>query len=281
MRKALVLTLASATAVIFFASCQKQDVDKDKAAVQALVEGDTTHFNSGTAGDSTEGPSLTAETTMGIWWRGPQTHDSAPVINVQVQGDSAWVSWHQHNYGEVFHWVKTSDTTAVKWTKPLAESVQMNAVYKREGTTTDADRGWKLEKISLAYGVSETTSTVRIDSLRIHSSLHDVLVKDPLNTYYSLDSLISFTPAETLTITLYTNVTDGYAWLHAFWGIFFLRLPFQDQGNGVFTGTWSAEIIPGFRFAIFDLMTKNTLMDETAPYDYNGWLLPYRIKTAQ
>lgn len=281
MRKALVLTLAFVSAVFFFASCQKQDVDKDKAAVQALVEGDTTHFNCGTAGDSTEGSSLTADTTMGIWWRGPQTHDSAPVIDVNVQGDSARVSWHQHNYGELFHWVKTSDTTAVKWTKPLAESVQMNAVYKREGTTTDADRGWKLEKISLAYDQSESVNTVRIDSLRIHSSLRNILIVGPLDTYYGVDSLIAFTPGEQLTITLYTNVTDGYAWLHAFWGALFVRLPFQNQGNGVYTGTWNAEIIPGFRFAIFDLMTKGTLMDPNASYDQNGWLLPYKIQTAE
>ena len=95
------------------------------------------------------------------------------------------------------------------------------------------------------------------------------------------DSLIAFTPGEQLTFTLYTNATDGYAWLHAFWGVLLVRLPFQNQGNGVYTGTWNAEIIPGFRSAIFDLMTKDTLMDPTAPYDQNGWLLPYTIKTAQ
>ncbi len=280
MRTALVLALMLAFAVTFFVSCKKQDVDKDKAAVRALVEGDTTHFSSGTAGDSSENSLAADDTTMGIWWRGPQTHDSLPTIDVEVQGDSAWVGWHQHNYGEVFHWVKTSETTAVKWTKPLQEAVQIDAVYKREGKDTDTDRGWRLRKISLAYGQSETTSTVRIDSLRIRSSLRDILIVGPLDTYYHIDSLVSFTPAEQLDITLYTNATDGYAWLHAFWGVLFVRLPFQDQGNGVFTGTWNAQIIPGFRFAIFDLMTRNTLMDPAAPYDFSGWLLPYKIQPA-
>ena len=122
---------------------------------------------------------------------------------------------------------------------------------------------------------------MKIDSLRIHSSLRDILITGPLDTYYWVDSLVTFTPAEQLNITLYTNTTDGYAWLHAFWGILLVRLPFQDQGNGVYTGTWNAQVIPGFRFAIFDLMTKSTLMDRGAPYDYHGWLLPYRIQTAQ
>jgi hypothetical protein len=281
MRKALVLVLMFVFAVTFFASCKKQDIDKDKAAVRALVEGDTTHFSSGTSGDSSENSLPTDDTTMGIWWRGPQTHDSLPTIDVEVQGDSAGVAWHQHNYGEIIHWVKTSDTTAVKWTKPLREAVQLNAVYKRDGKDTDTDRGWKLKKISLAYGQSETVNTVWIDSLRIHSSLRDVLIASPLATYFSLDSLVTFTPGEQLDITLYTNVTDGYAWLHAFWGWLFIRLPFESRGAGVYAGTWSAQIIPGFRFVIFDLMTKNTLMDPVASYDYSGWLLPYKIQTAE
>ena len=282
MRRALVLTVMFVAAVTSLVSCKKQqDVDKDKAAVRALVEADTTHFNSGSAGDSSENNLAAEDTTMGLWWRGPQTHDSLPVIEVEVVDDSAWVAWHQHNYGEMYHWVKIATDKAVKWTKPLQEAVQINGVYTRDGKDTDADRGWKLEKMSLAYGVSETTNTVRIDSLRIQSSLRSILIADPLNKYYSLDSFVTFTPGEQLTLTLYTNATDGYAWLHAFWSIFFVKLPFQDQRDGVYTGTWSAELLPGFRFAIFDLMTKSTLMGETAPYDYNGWLLPYKIQPAR
>jgi len=102
-----------------------------------------------------------------------------------------------------------------------------------------------------------------------------------LGTYYHVDSLVTFTPGEKLDITLYTNATDGYGWLHVFWGTAFVRLPFEDSLSGVFTGTWHAQMIPGFRFAIFDLMTKGTLMDRDAPYDCNGWLLPYKVQTAQ
>ena len=281
MHRALVLTLVALFAATCFVACQKQEFETDEAAVRALVTGDPAHFTSSTAGDSNENAQMVEDTTMGKWWRVPQTHDSAASIEVQVQGDSAWVGWHQHNYGEIIHWILTSDTTAAKWTKPLQEAVQINGIFKREGSDTAAYRGWKLKRISLAYGRSETTSTVRIDSLRIHSSLRDILIGDPLAAYYHVDSLVAFKPGESLSITLYTNATDGYAWLHAFWGSAFVRLPFEDQGSGVFTGTWHAQIVPGFRFAIFDLMTKSTLMDRSASYDYNGWLLPYRIQTAR
>jgi hypothetical protein len=281
MRNALVLALMFMFAATGFVACQKQEFETDEAAVRALVVGDPAHFTSGTAGDSSENAQLTEDTTMGKWWRGPQTHDTVPTIDVQVQGDSAWVGWHQHNYGEIIHWVVTSDTTAAKWTKSLHEAVQINGVYRREGSDTAAYRGWKLERISLTLGQSETTNTVRIDSLKIHSSLRDILIISPLDTYYHVDSLVTFTPGEKLDITLYTNATDGYGWLHVFWGIAFVRLPFEDQGSGVFTGIWSAQMIPGFRFVIFDLMTKGTLMDRAAPYDYNGWLLPYKVQTAK
>ncbi len=275
----MVVLLLAATALLVGA-CKVADPEADATAVRGLVEEDTTYFKAGTEGDSAEETGLLDDTTVGLWWRGPQTHDPQPTIDVEVAGDSAWVGWHQSNYGELIHWAKTSDTTSERWTKALTERVQLNAVFMREGQDTDIDRGWRLKRISLVSGNSDTTSTVRIDSLRIQSSIRDITIVDPLNTYYVLDSLVEFTPAEQLTFTMYTNATEGRAFLHAFWGWLLLRLPFQHQGDGVYSGVWNAQIIPGFRFAIFDLMTESTLLDPTAPYDYRGWLLPYRIKPA-
>uniref|UniRef100_A0A7C4G9Q2 DUF2961 domain-containing protein n=1 Tax=candidate division WOR-3 bacterium TaxID=2052148 RepID=A0A7C4G9Q2_UNCW3 len=281
MRRVLVLSMA-VLLVVLVAACSKQNIEKDKAAVRALVEADTTHFPAGTAGsgDSTLGVSPCDDTMVGIWWRGPQTHDSAPTIGVEVSGDSAWVSWQQHNYGELFHWVRTSDTTAERWVKTLKEKVRLNAIFVREGKQSDNDRGWRFRRLTLAFGQSDPTGSVLIDSVRIQSSLRSILIVDPLGTYFRLDSLISFTPGEQLTITLYTNATNGFAFLHAFWGWLFIRIPFESMGNGVFQGTWNAQLIPGFRFAIFDVLSRNTLLSKDAPYDFAGWLLPYAIKTA-
>lgn len=281
MRRVLVMAVA-VVMVVLVAACAKQNVEKDKAAVRALVESDTTHFPNGTAGsgDSTTGLYPWDDTTVGIWWRGPQTHDSVPTIDVNISGDSAWVSWQQRNYGQLFHWVRTSDTTAEKWTKTLQEKVRLNAIFIREGKQSDTDRGWRFKRLSLAFGQADPAGTVLIDSVRIQSSLRNILIKDPLNSYYQLDSLISFTPAELLTITLYTNADNGFAFLHAFWGWLFIRVPFESMGNGVFQGTWNAQLIPGFRFAIFDVLSRNTLLNKEAAYDFAGWLLPYAIKTA-
>lgn len=276
---ASILLLAAA----FVASCVKPDqTEKDRSAIRALVTSDTTHFNCSSSGgqDTVDGDWLKDDTMLGLWWRGPQTHDSAPGLDIHIVGDSAWVGWSQHNYGQLIHWIRTSDTTAEKWVKTLRELVRLNATFWRAGQVSETNRGWRLRNISLAMGRSDTINTVRIDSLRIHSSLRDILIVDPLNSYYRVDSLITFTPGEQLTLTLYTNATEGFAWLHAFWGILFVRLPFEDMGNGIFQGTWNAQYWPGFRFAIFDLMTRNTLLHKDAPYDYSGWLLPYFIRNA-
>lgn len=169
----------------------------------------------------------------------------------------------------------------VLWSKKLAETAKIRATFFRAGSTGDDDRGWKLHSISLASGLSDSTNTVKLDSLRIKSSRYpDLVIKDPLNTYYLLDSLLAFKPGEAVTLTLYTNTPNGHAFLHTFilaWP-FYVRLPFVNKGNGVYEGTWNAQLIAVARVAIFDLMPHTTLYSATGPYDFNGWLLPYLIK---
>lgn len=280
MRRALLaacLALAVGTLVV---SCVKADPEADKAAIRGLVEEDTVHFKGSTAGDSAENGSFLDDTTVGFWWRGPQTHDPQATIEVEVTGDSAWVGWHQSNYGEFIHWARTDTNIYTKWTKELVERVQVNAIFKRDAEETAEDRGWVFKRISLASGWSDTANTVRIDSLHIHSSLRDVMIRNPLENYYRLDSLVTFTPLEQLTITLYTNIPEGRAFLHTWVGFWPVRPEFQHEGDGVYTGTWNAQLFPGFRFAIFDLITESTLLDPAAPYDYCGWLFPYEVRNA-
>jgi hypothetical protein len=168
----------------------------------------------------------------------------------------------------------------VLWDKNLAETAEVRATFLRTGTVDDEHRGWQLHTISLAYGASDSVNTVRIDSVRINClSYPDLLIADPLNTYYDVEDLLTFQSLEDVTVTLYTNVVDGNAFLHTFilaWP-YYVRLPFANMGNGVYQGTWNAQIIAVPRFAIFDLLSHSTIYTETDPYDFNGWLLPYTI----
>uniref|UniRef100_A0A7V3PU75 Lipoprotein n=1 Tax=candidate division WOR-3 bacterium TaxID=2052148 RepID=A0A7V3PU75_UNCW3 len=281
MKQTLLAALALAF-VLAVVGCHKQDVAADRAAIMSLVEKDTVHFSASTSHDSTtSGGYFAAGETLIFWWRGPQTHDTA-VINVEINGDSAVVSWSRHNFGYLHILAQVPDTTLQLWNKNLVETVRLNAIFRREGKESDTDRGWRLKMISLATGTSDSVNTVRIDSLRIQSSLRELTIRSPLTTYFQPDSLFWFTPGEEVTVTLYTNATGGVAFLHTFvlvWP-FYVRVPFNYLGDGVFQGVWHAQIVPSFRFAIFDLMTRSTIYTPDSPYDFNGWLFPYRVKTA-
>jgi hypothetical protein len=279
MRKVVALA-AVLTLALVLPSCKKQDVAADRAAIEALVRSDTTHYNTNTQHDSTGG-SFTDTDTAVFWWRGTQTHDSAPGVEVEVSSDSATVTWSQHNYGYFHVLALPPQETLQLWNKPLRERVELSAVYVRTGNASEDDRGWEFRRISLAAGASDSVNSVHIDSLRIESSLQNSVIVDPLHTFYRADSLVHITPGELVTLTLYTNATSGKAFLHTFvlaWP-FYIRLSFNDAGGGVFTGTWHAQGFPSFRFAIFDLMARSTIYAPDGPYDFNGWLFPYRIQT--
>lgn len=261
--------------VILVNQCAKET---DEDAILDLVEADTIWFNANSEVDSVS--SDEDQDTVVVWWRSAQTHDD-PLIEILITGDSAWVSWSRGNFGHFYSLARIDTMPWVLWDKNLSETAQVRAIFMRTGTETDAHRGWELRKISLAYGASNTVNTVRIDSVRVATATDamDVVIRDPLNVYFDLDSLITFQAGEPVTLTIYTNVADGHAFLHTFilaWP-YYVRLPFNNIGAGAYQGTWNAQLIALPRFAIFDLMPHTTIFTPDQPYDFNGWLLPYMI----
>ncbi len=259
--------------MVIVSQCSKET---DEDAIRALIEADSVWFNTSSEVDSTSDNEN--RDTLVIWWRGPQTHDD-PFIDINVIGDSAWVAYSRGNFGDLIV-LAFADSVWNDWSKDLSETAMIRATFLRTGSETDEHRGWQLNTISLAEGMSDD-NTVRIDSVRITTPTEamDILITAPLNTYFKVDSLITFAPAESVTVTLYTNVADGHAFLHTFilaWP-YYIRLPFTNLGGGVHQGTWQAQLIAFPRFAIFDLMSHSTLYTPDQPYDFHGWLLPYTI----
>lgn len=282
--KKIASVAAMALVVLFMARCTENapDEEADRTAIQGLIAGDSVWFSGSTEVESTgTGGSFTDGDTWFVWWRSAQTH-SEPDLIVEVIGDSAWVEWSRKNFGYVYTMTKPPDTTWLLWTKNLVETATVRAVFRRNGDQTGtADRGWQLSHVSLVAGASDSTNTLSIDSVRVQSTSNpDLLIMDPLNTYYDVTDLIGFDPGEVVTLTLYTNATEARAFLHTFvlrWP-FYVRVEFQDQGDGVFRGVWPAQVIPFPRFAIFDLLHKSTIQREEWDYDFAGWLFPYQIR---
>ncbi len=50
-----------------------------------------------------------------------------------------------------------------------------------------------------------------------------------------------------------------------------------NVGEGTYTGTWHAQLVPAVRFVVFDCLQHGTLHDDEYPYDFNGWLFPYIV----
>lgn len=278
MKKILSAILVLAV-VCFWTQCSKQDIQADEAAIESLIMEDSIWFNTGTTVDSTSNKSFSNRDTLVVWWRGVQTHNQ-PTIQINIVDDSAWVSWSRGNYGYLYSLAYCDTPPWVLWTKDVAETAQIRATFLRVGGTSGENRGWQLHSLSLATGVSDSVNTVRLDSVRIESqSYPNLVIKNPLNTYYSVDNLLTFTSAEDVTLTLYTNVVDGEAFLHTFifaWP-FYVRVNFTNQGNGVYQGTWQTQVLPFPRYAIFDLLDHSTLYTPDGLYDFSGWLLPYTI----
>ncbi len=269
--------------ILFFA-CQKNDEEADKNAITNLIKKDSVWFNANTEVDSTDNSGsflMMGDTaTAVIWWRTKQTHPDTN-ITINVVNDSAFVEWERTNQGELVIIAYTpSDSAWHTWRKELFETARLNAIFMRTGNPSDEDRGWELYKISCAWANSDD-NTVFIDSVKIESESNGtILIVDPANTFYNVDSLITFNSGEELKVTLYTHGSDAEAFLHTFVLVFpfYLRVKFKKEGDGIFTGTWKAQIIPFPRYAIFDLLNHNTLYEEETPYDFNGWLFPYNIK---
>lgn len=273
--KQKLLVIAMLTLAIIVIQCSKET---DEDAIMDYIAADTVWFNPNTTVDSTS--SSADQDTVVIWWRGAQTHDD-PDIEIQITGDSAWVSFSRGNFGHFYSLARIDTAPWVLWDKDLAETAEIRATFLRVGTEDDEYRGWELNTLSLAYGESNTVNTVQIDSLHITTltASVDLLIVDPLNTYFDIDDLLTFQSGEEVTLTLYTNVEDGHAFLHTFIVAFpfYVRLPFINLGEGVYQGTWPAQLIAIPRWAIFDLMPHSTIYTPDQPYDFCGWLLPYMI----
>ncbi len=282
----VILISCLALLVILSIQCKKkQDIEADKAAIKQAVLNDKNWFNSSTTTDSTHDTTtvkLGSDTVL-FWWRGVQTH-SEPTVDIEVVGDSAHVDWSRHNFGDLNLLIKVPDTSWQLWVKKVYETARVRGVFRRAGDTNDSLRGWRLQKISLVTGISDSINTVKIDSMRIQSqSIPNMLIVDPLISYYSIDSLPRFRSAEQVTLTLYTtNAMNGDAFLHTFIFIppWYVRDKFNNLGDGIYIGTWKTQIIEFPRFAILDLINHQTLFtpSTTFGYDFNGWLFPYQIK---
>ena len=280
------ILITAALAVLVIGGCKKEEITDEEAIMNIVDESPffktSEHYegqavsDSGDTSHTAKGDSITP-----ILW-GREMHESPdPDIEIDIHGDSAHLRYIGYNRGylDILTWM--SDTGWILIKKPLSETFEIRAIFRRTGSETDENRGWELTHITGVLGVSDSINTVRIDSVRIQSeSYPDTVLRDPLG-YFDVDSILTFSPGEDVYLTMYTNDSTARAFLHVF-AVFprHIRLPFANLGGGLYgnQNAWHVQLIPAPRLAVFDLMQYETLHDTDYPYDFCGWLFPYQVK---
>ncbi len=284
---------------LLIAGCSKTtepEPQNDTEAIEWLIEENPRYFNSeGHYGDEdTTGGKLGILTPVihYFWYRelGPE-----PTIHIDIDivGDSAFITW-TGEFDGTFH-LFASDTfppdTIIEYTKDYTDFGTRYAIFRRHYQPHEDPqrrRGWRLEKVSGAEIISEG-NTVQIDSVRLNCvSYPDTLFSDPF-ALFAREDVVVLSPEEECSLTVYTNSEDidhDYVFLHS-WRrrIEHHRHHFTHIGNGVFTGVWFAPAstqgaMDVVHHCAFDMLDKQTLDDDVAPYDANAWLFPYLVTTS-
>lgn len=245
----------------------------------------TNHFEGEAVSDSgdtsTTAGKVLCDTLTVLWGRKITGHPD-PQVTIEITGDSAFVSWTINTVGwfHIIKWVSSDSSHWVHIKKPLSETANLYAIFKRRGEVNLPHRGWELNKISGAEGTSDSVCTVEILSINIQSSSYDTTITNPLELF-DITDVLTFETGEEVKITVETTGEPAKLFLHVFthlWPWHF-RIPFQKEEGGTFIGTWKVQRIPAVKFAVFDLLRHETIYDDSYPYDSNGWLFPYLVKS--
>jgi len=262
--------------LIVFFGCGKEEVegiDEDRAAIESLME--TSPYLGATEHYGEEDIDGTKEEIIPIcWWRGHPTTIERDV-HITIVGDSAFAEINTTIYDTLYILAGDSigDTTLQLYTKFFIDHGKRYAVFKRD-TVANYHRGWRLYALS-GVDVTSEPNTVQIDSIKIDWGDSTRVITDILKLK-TREEVLTISPDEVFTISVYTNDTTALVFLHTWRGNRSRRWRLH-HGHGRFHGYCRAAL-GGIHHIAVDIMTHSTLFDSDEPYDSNTWIIPYRIE---
>ena len=287
--------------ILLFFGCEKDssgldEPETDLEAIQWLIQENPAYYNTQThygEEDTTSVGGPRSPIVTYFWYRDIDPYPSISV-NIDIFEDSAYVVWTGEFDGIFNLWASESfpPDTIYHYTKDYTDFGERHAVFKRLFLPEEDPllrRGWRLTDISGAESISQV-NTVRVDSVRLNSvSYPNKLFTDPL-ALFDIDDIVTLTPGEECSLTVYTNsdpVNVDHVFLHS-WrdDIEHHRHPFDHIGNGIFSGVWIAptnapNVIEVIHHSAFDMISYETLEDDTLSYNSNAWLFPYRVVSSR
>ncbi len=284
--------------IILFWGCDKDssgldEPETDLEAIEWLIQENPAYFNTEShygEEDTTRVGGSRSSIIPFYWYRNIDLYPSISV-NIEILEDSAYVVWSGEFDGifNLLAYESSSPDTIYHYTKDYIDFGERHAIFKRLHLPEEDPlnrRGWRLTDISGAESISQV-NTVRVNSVRLNSASYpDTLFMDPL-ALFALEDIITVAPEEVCSLTVYTNSQHmqhvDYIFFHS-WSenMPHHRSRFDHIGDGNFTGVWIAPsdmsgALNVVHHSAFDMISYETLEDDTLSYNSNAWLFPYRV----
>jgi hypothetical protein len=142
---------------------------------------------------------------------------------------------------------------------------------RRRGKDRKRDRGrWELVAVS-AVQIRSANDGAEITSLRFEAAGLDTTIDDPL-ALHAVESLPLLAPGTEVTITATTSSADDIVLLLAR----DRRVRLESSGGNSFTGTFIVPEVTGSQHFGVNVLSRETLYDDAAPYESETWLAPVR-----
>ena len=175
---------------------------------------------------------------------------------------------------------RPADSTLRVVHKPLDDQWTRQLMLRRFPRDTSNTRDtsstpfrWRVVGTS-GVTVTSANATTRILSLRIQAGAKDTTITDPLQMH-RLSRILWFPHDTPVTVTVTTGRPDDIVVLYHRAE----RRKFTANGDDTYTMTFSDPDFAGLRHFGVNAFTKTTLIDDTAPYDSQAWVLPFGVRT--
>jgi hypothetical protein len=166
--------------------------------------------------------------------------------------------------------------------KPFTTITLTDAYFEKWGSDSDPYRGWLLKKFSGTL-MSAEGSTKQINGVDIKSEGVDTsLVAWQLLNPVSAKNILAFSEGEQVTFTIDVADTSDFFFLHVKEGETYQKSRFTNNGNGTLSAGWTTTTDPntaqGYKHAIVDVVSRESVTDTLSDYESNAWAIIYKIK---
>ncbi|RKZ02128.1 MAG: hypothetical protein DRQ10_00715 [Candidatus Hydrothermota bacterium] len=217
------------------------------------------------------------------WFRRPQDRDISVDINF-VSEDTAIVTLTGSVDGKLFvAAIMPPDSLLYTHEKQFEDTLTRIFEFVRD-TDTAHYGGWRLYAASGHSLYSIPYNTVNIDSIRlvVNDGLIDTVITDPLEPA-TVDEVLKVAKLTPITAYVWASTPEWtpssvLAYLHIWLGGKFRRLKmFYDSTLGCYRRSFLAPNRPGVTHLFFDVLTRETIADTSAPYDSRTWGIVYLV----